>query len=90
MFGAAFMGAEHPALKIFIYLLIPILFFSSMHFGMIAVSQLYNLPILQDTIGDTTYWTGIIAGVIITYFIIYLIYKAFRNAAQDKEDEINY
>jgi len=90
IFGAVFMGDEHHVFKIFTFLLTPMLFFSSMHFALVTIAQLYNLPALQELIGDTIYWTGIITGVIITYFIIYFIYKAFKVAAQDKEENLEY
>ncbi len=86
LFGVTQMGDDHHVLKIFVFLLIPVFFWASMHFGMVILAQEYQLLALEDLIGDTVYWVGIICGVIFTYFIIYLVYKLIKVSAQEKED----
>ena len=85
--SATLDGEEHPALKVALFLLSIIPFFASMHFGMLSVVKFYDFPELQNAIGDTTYWVGIMFFILITYFIIYLFYKAVHSAAQKREEQ---
>ena len=86
LFGSTQMGDEHQVLKIFIFLLAPVFFWASMHFALITIAQVYNLPALQEFIADTVYWIALICGVVLTYFIIYLFYKLVKIANQEKEE----
>ena len=88
--GSATMSEEHSILKIFMFLLSFILFFTSLHFGMLGIVKFYNFPELQNAIGSTTYWVGIIFGVIVAYFIIYAIYKMITGVARQKQQELEY
>ena len=89
--GGATLDAEHhAALKIFLFLLSSFTFILSLHLGMVSVVKFYDFPALEDTIGTATYWFGIVIGIIITYFLIYLIYTSFNKMAQQKRDDLKY
>lgn len=89
--GAATLDNEtHKALKIFLFLLSIIPFFASMHLGLVSTVKFYDFPELQDTIGSTVYWVGIMFGVIVTYFLIYIFYTAIHAAALRKKERLKY
>lgn len=90
LLGANGLGDDHAVMRLFMFLLSPIMFIVSLHFGVVSLVKFYNFPELQDAIGNTIYWVGLVLGVIITYFIIYLFIKMVHNIAQDKDDKINY
>lgn len=91
LLGSFFLGEEHKAFKIFLFLFSFIPFFVSLHIGMLNLIHFYNYPELQTLIGTTTYWFAIIVGVIITYFLIYLVATIIHNIAQKRqESEVEY
>ena len=90
LIGAGTMGEDHNVLRMFLFMLSVILFFVSLHMGLLTVIKYYDFPELQDLMGTTTYWVGIVFGVIVTYFIIYLVYKMFTAAAADKAQRLEY
>jgi uncharacterized membrane protein (DUF441 family) len=90
LIGSATMGEEHGILRIFMFLLTFILFFTSLHFGMLGVVKFYNFPELQEAIGSTTYWVGIVFGVIVAYFCIYAIIKMIETIAKRKRQKLEY
>lgn len=90
LWAANGLGEDHAVIRLFMFLLSPIMFIVSLHFGVVSLVKFYNFPELQDTIGDTIYWFGIVLGVIITYFIIYLFIKMVHTMAEKKNQRINY
>lgn len=90
--GAATLDAQrHAAIKIFLFLLSIMTFFSSMHLGILSAVEYYpTFTSLQDWIGQTTWWVGMCYVLIITYFIMYLVYQAIHTAAQKKQEELQY
>jgi len=88
--GSAVLGEEHAALKIGLFLLSIPPFFASLHFGLISVIKFYGFTELQDLIGTTTYWIGMIFFILLAYFMIYLFYKATHVAAQKKKERLEY
>jgi len=90
LIGAATMNEEHGALKVFFFLLSIVSFWSSLHIALISVVKFYNFPELQALIGTTAYWTGITFFVIVSYFLIYIFYKAITQAAQKKQERLRY
>jgi len=89
--GAATMGENHAALRIGLFLLSIIPFFSAMHFGVLSLVEfLPAFTELQEAIGSTVYWVGIIFFVIVSYFIIYMIYALFNNLAEKKKERLEY
>lgn len=90
LIGSATMGREHNVLRIFMFLLSIIAFYTSLHFAMVAVVQFFNFPALENLIGTTTYWSAWVGVVIITYFIIYAFYKMIHHMAQKKKEELEY
>lgn len=88
--GAATLSEDHNVLKIFLFLLSFLSFFSSMGLGLITVAKYFDFDEMQSAIGDTIFWTGIIFGVIVTYFIIYGMVMMFQSIAKKKEEELQY
>lgn len=85
--AAASLGQQHNALRIFLFLLGPILFFTSLHFAMESLVHFYDIPGLENAIGTTTYWTGWVLAVIIMYFLIYLLTRMFNSMANKRKEE---
>lgn len=90
LFGAATLNEIHSAFRIFLFLLSFACFWSSSHFGMIALNRFYSFPELRDLIGTTTYWTGYIFFIFISYFFLYLIYLVFSNLSKRKQEKMEY
>ena len=90
LIGAFSLSQEHAPLKIFLFLLSIVTFWTSLHFGLIALIKFYDFPELQGLIGSTVYWVAIIFGVLISYFVLYLIAKMTHAAAQKKEKDLEY
>ena len=84
------LGEDHAILKIALFLLSPIMFFVSLHASLIGLVKMYNFPEMQEFIGSTTYWFGWFVIVVISYFVIYFIYKAFQIAAQKRSERLRY
>lgn len=83
-------GEEHPALKIFLFIVSFIPFFISMHIGLQTVAKFYNYPELESIIGDTTYWFVLLFIVILAYFVFWFIAKMFHNMAENKKEKLRY
>lgn len=81
---------EHRLLKLFLFLASMIPFFTSMHLAMISLVKFYDFPEMQDLIGSTVYWVGIIFFIILTYFMMYVFYIATQVAAQKRKERLNY
>jgi hypothetical protein len=90
MFIGYSLNEEHSVLKIFLMLLSILLIFTSWHFGVIAVGELYAMNDLVDAIGSTTYWLGIVFGVIVTYFIIQMLIALFEYIRTSKQKRFEY
>ena len=90
LYGSINLHEDHGILKLFTFLLVPITFFSSMHFALITIIKYYDFPELQNLIGSTVYWIGIIFGVIIAYWFIWILIKAINVAAEKKQERWNY
>jgi hypothetical protein len=86
--GAASMkNEEHGVLKIFLFLFSIVTFFSSSHLA--GVSGTLPSPML-DALGKTIFWTGLLFGGIVSYYMIYLFIKAVNTAAQKKREKLEY
>lgn len=81
---------EHRLLKLFLFLASMIPFFTSMHLAMISLVKFYDFPEMQELIGSTTYWVGIIFFVILVYFMLYVFVVATNVSAQKKRERLNY
>lgn len=88
--AAVNMSEEHAPLKIFLFLLCSVLFMTSMHFSMIAIIKYYDFPELQNLIGSTTYWFGWVLGIIISYFVIHVLYGLFMNYRENEKQRLEY
>lgn len=90
LYGASQMGEAHTPLKIFMYLLTPIMFWASMHIGLVSVIYYFNFPIMQETLATYTQITGWIFGILIAYWAIYFIYVAFQAHEEKKKERLEY
>ena len=90
LFGAFSMDEEHSALRIFLFLLSTMMILLSLYFATISVIRFYEFPVLQDAVGDTVYWLSWLIVFIVTYFIIYFVWKAFEGARRGKIERMNY
>ena len=72
------------------YLMSLISVFTASWFAMLGIVKFYNFPELQEALGDTVFWAGIVFGVILTYFIIYLFVQAIRYIADSKKEKEEY
>jgi hypothetical protein len=91
LIGAATLdGDVHAAMKIGLFLLSSIPFYISLYWGSLVITHYYNIPLLTDAIADGVFWLGIMFVVIITYFIINAFYLLVKQAAQKKEEKLNY
>ncbi len=91
LFGGVMMsGEEHPVLKWFLFLVSFPMFIVSLHFATISLVKFFDFPEMQVAIADFVYWSTVMWGVLVTYFIIYGIVVMVRQAAQDKEERLKY
>ena len=91
MIGAATLdGESHAAIKIGLFLMSSIPFYISLYWGGLVVIKYYNFSLLTDAIANGVFWLGLMFVVIITYFIIYAFYLLVKQAAQKKEEKLNY
>lgn len=90
LIGAINLNEEHGALKVTMFLLAPIFFWTSLHFGVLSIIQYYDFPALENILGTTVWWSGLLFFGIVSYFMIYFIYKAFQVAAQKKKERLEY
>ena len=88
--GAFSLSEKHAPLRIFLFLLSIITFFSSAHFATVAIIEFYSFGPMQEAIANTVYWVGIVLWFMISYFIIYLIWKIFDHMAQKKKEKLEY
>jgi hypothetical protein len=84
------LGDDHAILKIFLFLLTPILFWVSLHIGLVSVIKFHSFPALQELLSSTAYWSGITFFILLVYFLLYLFIKAVRVAAQEKKERSEY
>lgn len=91
MLGAVSLDSEkHSVLKIFLFMLSFVMFWVSLHFGLLAVVKYFDFPELQDLIGSVTYWSWWVFAVIIMYWLIYGFVTAINVAAQKKKERLQY
>jgi len=90
LFGAFSLAEEHSALRIFLFLLSTMMILLCLYFTTISVIRFYEFPELQEAIGTTTYWMAWLIVFIVTYFLIYFVWKAFDSANKGKIERLNY
>jgi hypothetical protein len=90
LIGAVTLNKSHWHLKIFLYLLSIITFFSSMHFGLLSVVKYFDFPELQNLMGTTTYWVGLVFYVLVSYFIIVFVIYMIHGMAQKRKEKLHY
>lgn len=88
--GSATMSEEHGVLKIFMFLLSAPMFFISLLIGMKTVVRFYNMPEVLNGLGDSIYVIAIIFGLILVYFIIYLVIVILDWIATNKRERLEY
>jgi Ca2+/Na+ antiporter len=84
------IGEEHPVLRWFLFLGSFVLSFVSLQLGSLAIAKFYNWSQMQTTIGTTTYVVVTLFSLVVIYLIIYLFYKGFRMAGQEKNEKLEY
>ena len=91
LYGAMSMDSEeHIAFKIFAYLVAATTTYFSFGLGLTAVTRFYDFPMFQENLTFTWWVIGTLVGLMMTYFILYLIKKAFSIAAQDRAERFEY
>mgnify|MGYP003132969590 CR=1 FL=1 len=88
--SATLKGEEHAALKISLFLLSIIPFSTSLHLGITTLGRYYEFEALQNYSASLTYWFGLVFGVIVSYFLIYLFYKIVHAWGQNKKEKLEY
>ena len=89
-FACSFMGEEHSPLKFFTLLLIPIGFWSSMHFATITLAEYYSFLPMLEVVGTTMYWTGWLFFIIVSYLLLFLIYKMVVSHKEKNKENLEY
>jgi len=90
LIGAVTLSDDHVPLKIALFLLSIPTFFVSMNIASVILSKYYGFSSLGDLLGETTQWVGIMFGVLVIYFLIYLFYTVINIAAEKKEARLKY
>ena len=93
LLGSFFLGDDHKALKIGLFLFSFITFFASIWLAYIIVAmQFPNMEGLQNALGFLTYTFGLIILVIIVYFMLYIFKQAIGQAsdAPPEAKDLNY
>lgn len=90
LLGSFFLGEDHQVLKIFLFLLSIVPFFSSLHLAALSVAQYYQFPELINAIGTTIYWVGLVVVLLVIYFSIYLVSAVMNTLKQKKEERLRY
>ena len=84
------LGDDHTGFKLVLLLGSFMPFFSAFHMATVVVVEYYHFEALQNVIGTTVYWFGLILAVIFFYFLIYIFYTAINMAAEDKKARLKY
>ena len=85
--GAYLLDPEqHPVLRIFMMILALMTYFMSSWLGVLAIIEFYTFDPMQEAIATGLWIFGSMIVIIITYFLIYIFYKATHAAAQTKEE----
>ena len=92
VFGAWSLDQEtHAPLRIFLFLMSTVTFWTSMHFGLLSLIEFFEFEALEDMVATTIFWSGWVFGAILAYFMIYLIYLIFRGLSDENADsEVKY
>lgn len=85
--AASMKSEEHDIFKIFLSLLSVVTFFSSAHLAVASGTIPSNM---QDALGTTVFWVGLVFSVMIFYYLIYVFIKSIRTAAQNKKERLEY
>jgi hypothetical protein len=89
--SVALSGEQHPAFKIFLFLMSLLSYFLSSWVGMlVAVEYHATFTALQDFLGWSAWLIGSVWVICVVYFVIYLIASAFKAAAQEKSERLEY
>jgi len=84
------LSEEHAVLKIILFLLAPIMFWVSLHIGLVSVVRLYSFPDLQNLIGTTTYWSAWVVFLLFIYFLLYVFITLIKASANEKKAKLEY
>ena len=84
------MDEQHNVLKFFLFLLAIPMFFLSFYLGIVNVIEFYDFPAIQNAMSFVMLVVGGILFIIVSYIIIYLIYRLFMNFKKNKEKQLEY
>lgn len=90
LIGSMALGDDHTALKWFSYLMIPIFLVMSYNNAMIVINSYIGNNRLQELIATQNRWLMVLFGVLLTYVIIYFIFKMLEYAAKNKKERLEY
>jgi len=90
LIGAATLGDDHPVFKLFLFVLSFPMFFVSLNFALVSLIRFYDFTAMERLIGTTTWWIGIIFGVILVYFIVYAFVKIIETINLKKQEKREY
>jgi hypothetical protein len=90
LIGGVSLGQTHGVLKIFLYLLSVPMVWVSLNIGLIGLIEFYGLSNIQNLVAEFTFWISVVYSVMITYFVIYAVWKMFDTMAQKKKEKLEY
>lgn len=84
------LGAEHSVLRIGLFLLsfFPVVY--AINLGMMAVYRMYGVTVYGDNVSDGVVWAAWIFGVILFYFVVYVLVKALRLMVEKRKQRLEY
>jgi hypothetical protein len=88
--SSALLGAEHVVLKWMLWFLsfFPVLF--AVRLGMDAMYRFYGVLVFGDAVSDGVGWAAWLFGVVLFYFVVYLLVKAFRLMVKKRRERLEY
>jgi len=84
------MDEDHSVLKVFFLLMTFMCFFMSLAIGGIAAATFYADATLQNFVTTVIWIFGGVFFTVVSYFIIYAIWKMTTRLTDDKEKRMNY
>lgn len=90
VFSSFALGDEHVVLKIFLFLGSFASIIMSYNLALKSFVEVYNFPDVVTSLGNSTYWTGLIFAVITFYFLLYLFWKMIKYAGETRKQKLEY
>jgi len=87
---AEFLSDEHNVFRLFVTLLSISTIFISLWFAGLGVVRFIDWVSMEDAISITTFIFGVVLFVIVSYFVIYMLYNIFKGIMKKKDDKFEY